>query len=157
SLEDVMHPRLRVVGCAVALLAIWPASAHAQKSVSDVLGRPATPEGEPKSYLEELMLYSYIENSYVANLRDAGRRGVNELRLYDHAGGCRFNAAERSVKKGPSGGYRFGYGAVTTAGLDSQKNHSLGIFRDADDGAPLSRNTERFDLPEAYVSYLVPL
>jgi hypothetical protein len=146
-----------VVWCVVALLAIWPTSAHAQKSVSDVLGRPATPEGEPKSYLEELMLYGYIENSYVANLRDAGRGGVNELRFYDHAGGFTFNAAELSLKKDPSETYRFGYGAVITAGLDSQKNHSLGIFRDADDGAPFYRNTEKFDLPEAYVSYLVPL
>src|SRR5262244_918422 len=112
---------------------------------------------QPKSYLEEVMLYSYIENSYVANLRDAGRGGVNELRFYDHAGGYTFNAAELSVKKDPSERYRFGYGAVITAGIDSQKNHSLGIFRDADDGAPFYRNTEKFDLPEAYVSYLVPL
>jgi len=64
---------------------------------------------------------------------------------------------ELSLKKDPSERYRFGYGAVITAGVDSQKNHSLGIFRDADDGAPLYRNTEKFDLPEAYVSYLVPL
>ena len=139
------------------LLLVWPAAAQAQKSVADVLGKDATPEGQPKSYLEELMLYSYIENSYVANLRDAGRGGVNELHFYDHAGGYTFNAVELSVKKDPSERYRFGYGAVITAGLDSQKNHSLGIFRDADDGAPFYRNTEKFDLPEAYVSYLVPL
>jgi len=147
----------RAALCLVIMLGMWPASALAQKSVSEVLGQPATPEGQPKSYLEELMLYSYIENSYVANLRDAGRGGVNELRFYDHAGGYTFNAAELSVKKDPSERYRFGYGAVITAGVDSQKNHSLGIFRDADDGAPLYRNTEKFDLPEAYVSYLVPL
>src|SRR5215470_14031264 len=143
--------------CLAIMLAMCPAAAQAQKSVADVLGQPATPEGQPKSYLEELMLYSYIENSYVANLRDAGRGGVNELRFYDHAGGFTFNAAELSVKKDPSERYRFGYGAVITAGIDSQKNHSLGIFRDADDGAPFYRNTEKFDLPEAYVSYLVPL
>jgi len=143
--------------CLAGLLAISPAPALAQKSVADVLGRPASPEDQPKSYLEELMLYSYIENSYVANLRDAGRGGVNELRFYDHAGGYTFNAAELSLKKDPSERYRLGYGAVITAGIDSQKNHSLGIFRDLDDGAPLFRNTEKFDLPEAYVSYLVPL
>jgi hypothetical protein len=148
----------RIVAWAVVLLAVWPASAHAQKSVAEVLGQPATAEGQPKSYLEELMLYSYIENSYVANLRDpAGRGGVNELRFYDHAGGYTFNAAELSVKKDPSERYPFGYGAVITAGIDSQKNHSLGIFRDADDGAPFYSNTEKFDLPEAYVSYLVPI
>ena len=138
-------------------MAVCPASAHAQTSVADVLGRPATPEGEPKSYLEELILFSYIENSYVANLRDAGRGGVNELRFYDHAGGYTFNAAELSVKKDPSERYRLGYGVVITAGIDSQKNHSLGIFRDLDDGPPLYRNTEKFDLPEAYASYLIPL
>jgi len=70
----------RAALCLVIMLGMWPASALAQKSVSEVLGQPATPEGQPKSYLEELMLYSYIENSYVANLRDAGRGGVNELR-----------------------------------------------------------------------------
>ena len=152
-----MMGRSRTVLCLAGLLAICPAPALAQKSVADVLSRPATPEGEPKSYLEELMLYSYIENSYVANLRDAGRGGVNELRFYDHAGGYTFNAGELSLKKDPSERYRLGYGAVITAGLDSQKNHSLGIFRDADDGAPFYRNTEKFDLPEAYVSYLVPI
>jgi putative OmpL-like beta-barrel porin-2 len=156
-LEDATIRCLRAVWCVVLLSGIWPASAHAQKSVADVLERPASPEGQPKNYLEELMLYSYIENSYVANLRDAGRGGVNELRFYDHAGGYTLNAAELSVKKDPSERYRFGYGAVITAGIDSQKNHSLGIFRDADDGAPFYRNTEKFDLPEAYVSYLVPL
>jgi len=28
--------------------------------VADLLGRPATPEGEAKTYLEDLMLYSYL-------------------------------------------------------------------------------------------------
>ncbi len=46
---------------------------------------------------------------------------------------------------------------VLTAGLDSQKNHSLGIFRDGDDQSPLFRNTAKLDLPEAYASFLVPV
>src|SRR5262245_33764525 len=100
----------RIAAWVVVLMAAWPASALAQKSVADVLGKPATPEGQPKTYLEELMLYSYIENSYVANLRDAGRGGVNELRFYDHAGGYTFNAAELSVKKDPSERYPFEIG-----------------------------------------------
>src|SRR5262249_36317877 len=104
----------RAALCLALMLAICPVAAHAQKSVAEVLGQPATPDGQRKSYLEELMLYSYIENSYVANLRDAGRGGVNELRFYDHAGGFTFNAAELSVKKDPSERYRFGYGAVIT-------------------------------------------
>src|SRR5215813_3744801 len=147
----------RIAAWVVVLVAACPASAFAQKSVSEVLGRPPAPEGQPKSYLEELMLYSYVENSFAWNTGRVGRGDVNELRFYDHAGGYTFNAAELSVKKDPSERYPFGYGAVITAGIDSQKNHSLGIFRDADDGAPLYRNTEKFDLPEAYVSYLVPL
>ena len=48
-------------------------------------------------------------------------------------------------------------GVVLTAGQDSQKNHSLGIFRDRDDGAPFYRNTERVDFPEIYGSCLIPL
>src|SRR5439155_4309138 len=53
--------------------------------------------------------------------------------------------------------YHLGYGVVLTAGVDSQKNHSLGIFRDRDDQGPFFRNTEKIDLPEAYASYLVPM
>ena len=141
----------------VLLCGLAPAVAAAQQSVADLLGRPATPEGETKTYLEELMLYGYLENSFVWNMRTAGRGDVNELRFYDHDNGYTFNAAELSLKKDPSERHRLGYGVVVTAGLDSQKNHSLGIFRDRDDQAPLFRNTEKFDLPEAYASFLVPV
>ena len=141
----------------VAMLAAGPGTAFAQKSVNEVLGRPAAPEGEPKSYLEEVVLFSYVEASYVWNVGQTGRGNVNELRFYDHDAGFTFNAGEFSIKKDPSERYRLGYGVVVTAGLDSQKNHSLGIFRDIDDQAPLYRNTPQFDLPEAYASYLVPL
>jgi hypothetical protein len=141
----------------VMLVALTPASARADKSVAELLGQPAAAEGQPRRYLEELMLYGYIEHSEVVNLGRTGRGNVNELRFYDHSNGFTFNAAELSIKKDPSEWYRLGYGAVITAGIDSQKNHSLGIFRDRDDGAPLYSNTEKFDLPEAYASYLVPL
>jgi len=152
-----MIRRWRLLLCATALAAACPSVAVAQASLGDVLGRPATPEGQPKSYLEEVMLYSYIENSFVGNLGRTGRGDVNELRFYDHDNNYTFNAAELSVKKDPSQRYRLGYGVVVTAGLDSQKNHSLGIFRDSDDGAPFYRNTPKYDLPEAYASYLVPV
>jgi hypothetical protein len=143
--------------CAVALFALWPGAAVAQKSVAEVVGQAATPEGQPKSYLEELMLFSYVENSYVVKFGKAGHGDIDELRFYDHDTGYTFNAAEVSVKKDPSERYRLGYGVVLTAGIDSQKNHSLGIFRDRDDSPPLYRNTERVDLPEMYASYLLPL
>ncbi len=146
-----------LVLCALLVVIGSPVTAVAQKSVADVLGRPATPEGEAKSYLEELMLFSYVENSYVVNFGTPGRGDVNNLRFYDHDAGYTFNAAELSVKKDPSERYRLGYGAVITAGIDSQKNHSLGIFRDADDQGPFFRNTAKYDLAEAYASYLVPL
>src|SRR6266513_2019558 len=87
---------------AVVLLGGFPESASAQRSVAEVLGRTPAPEGQPKSYLEEIMLYSYIESSYVANLGRTGRGDVNELRFYDHDNGWTFNAAELSVKKDPS-------------------------------------------------------
>jgi len=147
----------RIVCCAVLLLATVPASAFAQKSVADVLGRPATPDGQPKTYLEELMLFGYLENSYVWNLGKPGHGDVNELRFYDHDNEYTFNAIELSVKKDPSERYRLGYGVVVTGGVDSQKNHSLGIFRDRDDQSPLFRNTDKVDLPEAYASYVVPV
>lgn len=152
-----MTRRLTLALCAFAVVAVLPGTALAQKSLADVLGRPATAEGQPKKYLEEIMLFSYVENSYVWNLGRTGRGGVNELRFYDHDNGYTFNAAELSVKKDPSERYRLGWDVVVTAGIDSQKNHSLGIFRDLDDSPPLFRNTEKFDLSEAYVAYLVPL
>jgi len=153
----LIRPRAALLGFLGLILLVTPGSLQAQQSVADLLGRPPAPEGQPKSYLEELMLYSYIENSFAWNTGRVGRGDVNELRFYDHDNGYTFNTAELSVKKDPSERYRLGYGVVITAGLDSQKNHSLGIFRDADDQAPLFRNTRKFDLPEAYASYLVPV
>jgi Putative beta-barrel porin-2, OmpL-like. bbp2 len=80
----------------------------------------------------------------------------DELRLYDYDEGFTFNMAEFSIKKDPSDRYPFGFGLVLTAGKDAQKNHSLGIFRDADDAFPF-RNTRPYDLPEAYLSLKIPL
>jgi len=113
-------------------------------------------EEKPKTFWEEQKLFAYIENSFTANLSGSGRGGVNELRYYDYHEGYTFNVAEFSIKKDPSEKYPFGYGLVVTAGIDSQKNHSFGIFRDETDAFPF-RNTEKFDLEEAYVSGLVPL
>ena len=88
---------------------------------------PKEPE-KPKTYWEEHKLFAYIENSYTFNLTGAGRGGTNELRYYDFDEGYTFNMAEFSIKKDPSEKYWWGYGLVVTAGLDGQKNHSLGIF-----------------------------
>src|SRR5262249_57734757 len=60
-LEDLMVRCGRAVLCVVLLLAAWPPGALAQKSVAEVLGGPATPEGQPKSYLTHRRPYSYIE------------------------------------------------------------------------------------------------
>src|SRR5205807_1682751 len=68
--------------------------------------------------------------------------------------GFSFNMAEFSVKRDPSDKYPFGFGVVITGGEDTQKNHSVGIFRDLQD-AP--RQTKQVDLQEAYLSYKVPL
>jgi hypothetical protein len=121
------------------------------------LAQTPTPEPEkPKTFWEEQKLFAYIENSFTANLSGSGRGGVNELRFYDYHEGYTFNVAEFSVKKDPSERYPFGYGLVVTAGIDSQKNHSYGIFRDERDVFPF-RNTEKFDLQEAYLSGTVPV
>jgi hypothetical protein len=113
-------------------------------------------EEKPKTFWDENQLFAYIENSFTANLSGSGRGGVNELRQYDYHEGYTFNIAEFSIKKDPSERYPFGYGLTVTAGIDSQKNHSYGIFRDEDDAFPF-RNTEKFDLQQAYVSELVPV
>ena len=126
-------------------LVVWPGAAPAPASAQ-----------EPKSFWEEHKLFSYIENSATFNLTGSGRGGVNELRVYDDHEGYTFNVAEWSLKKDPSERYPFGYSLVLTVGIDSQKNHSIGIFRDEDDAFPF-RNTAKFDLQEAYVSGLVAL
>src|SRR5262244_764968 len=146
---------LLVCSLVAALCATSPAAA--QRSVADLLGREATPEGQPKKLLEEILLWGYLENSYVINLGTASPHNVNDLRFYDHDADYSWNSLELSVKKDPSELYPWGFGVVTTAGMDSQKNHSLGIFRDLDDGAPYYRNTAKYDLVEAYGSALLPL
>ena len=113
-------------------------------------------EEKPKTFWDENKLFAYIENSFTSNLTGSGRGGVNELRFYDYHEGYTFNAAEFSIKKDPSEKYPFGYGLVITAGIDSQKNHSFGIFRDEQDAFPF-RNTEKFDLLEGYVSGQIPI
>ena len=150
-----MKTSLALALCALALCAAG--SASAQTSVSDLLGREAAKDGQPKALLEEITLYGYLENSYVINLRHASPHNVNDLRFYDHDADYSWNALELSVKKDPSERYPWGFGVVTTAGMDSQKNHSLGIFRDLDDGPPYYRNTAKYDLAEAYGSVLLPL
>jgi len=134
------------------VIAAAPTGASAQTA-------PAAPD-KPKTLWEEHVLFAYIENSYVWNLGKTGRggsgHGVNELRFYDFDAGYTFNIAEFSLKKDPSERYPFGYGLVVTAGIDSQKNHAIGIFRDGDDTFPF-RNTETFDLEEAYASWKFPV
>ena len=140
---------------ATALVVLTASAAPAQQP-------EAKPEEKPKTLLEEIALFGYVEASYVGNLghtsADSGgltsSRQVNTLRLYDSDEGFTFNMAEFSVKKDPSDKYPFGFGVVITDGEDAQKNHSVGIFRDLQD-AP--RQTKQVDLQEAYVSYKVPL
>jgi hypothetical protein len=147
--------RMRIV-LGLALVLAFPGAALAQRSVADLLGRTATPEGQPKTYLEEVMLFGYVENSYVWNMGKVGRDGVTELRYYDFDEGYSFNMAELGIKKEPSDRYRLGYGLVLTGGLDAQKNHAIGIFRDDNDTFAF-RNTTKVDLQEAYASYRFPL
>jgi hypothetical protein len=140
---------VRATAAALAALAILAASTALAQT-------PAKPEDRPKTLLEEIAFSAYVENSYVWNLGHTGRDDVNELRIYDFDAGYSFNMAELAVKKEPSDRYPFGFGLVLTAGLDAQKNHAIGIFRDDDDAFPF-RNTKKFDLQEAYGSYRIPV
>jgi hypothetical protein len=145
----------RILAAVAALVVLTTSPVWSQQPPAP----PATetkPEEKPKTFWEENLLFAYIENSYVWNLGHTGRGDVNELRLYDFDAGYSFNVAEFSIKKDPSERYPFGYGLVVTGGLDAQKNHAIGIFRDGDDVFPF-RNTDKFDLQEAYGSYKIPL
>jgi hypothetical protein len=116
----------------------------------------AKPPEKPKTFLDEVTLFAYLENSYVGNLRGAGRGNVNELRLYDFEADYTFNQAEFSIKKDPSDAYPFGFGLSVTGGEDSRKNHALGIFRGDTDVFP-NKDTVPIDLLEAYGSYKFPV
>src|SRR5438093_13488064 len=91
------------------------------------------PAEKPKTLLEEIVLFSYIENSVVFNLNGNGRGNHNELRLYDFDGGYTFNMAEFSAQKHPSERYPFGCGVGLTAGQAAHDNHALGNCRGSDD------------------------
>ncbi|HKZ08937.1 MAG TPA: outer membrane beta-barrel protein [Methylomirabilota bacterium] len=139
----------------VALLPL-PAGAQAPAASPPAAAAPADGEKKPPTLRDEIRLFSYLEASYTWNVRGAGRGGVNELRVYDYDEGFTFNMAELSIKKDPSEAYPFGFGLVLTAGMDAQKNHSLGIFRDDNDAFPF-RNTPGFDIQEAYVGIRIPV
>jgi len=143
-----MLGRLLVAALFVLLNGAVPAWAQAPA--------PEKKEEKPKTIWEETNLFAYIENSATFNLTGAGRGGTNELRFYDYDEGYTFNIAEFSIKKDPSEKYPFGYGLVVTSGIDSQKNHSLGIFRSEEDSFAF-RNTKKFDFQEMYLSATVPL
>jgi len=118
--------------------------------------KPKEEEKKPPTLWEEIKPRAYIENSYVFNLTGAGRDATNELRVFDLDEGWTFNNAQFNIGKDPSEKYPFGFGLQIMAGLDAQKVHALGIFRDRDDAAPF-RNTAKYDLQEAFLSYQVPL
>lgn len=143
-----MLGRLLVAALVVAVSSAGPVWAQAPA--------PEKKEEKPKTIWEETNLFAYIENSATFNLTGAGRGGTNELRFYDYDEGYTFNIAEFSIKKDPSEKYPFGYGLVVTSGIDSQKNHSLGIFRSEEDSFAF-RNTKKFDFQEMYLSAKVPL
>ncbi len=143
-----------VLGPAASADAQWlvqtPAPTPAPAKPED---KPAEKAAEkPKTLWEEITLFAYVENSYVWNLGHTGRDDVNELRLYDFDAGYSFNMAEFSIKKDPTDLRPWGFGLVVTGGLDAQKNHAIGIFRDDNDAFPF-RNTTKVDLQEAYGSY----
>ena len=74
---------------------------------------------------------------------DLKRRFGGLERLYGLDGAANIRAAHVAV--------------VGIGGVDSQKNHSLGIFRGKDDQGPLFRNTPQIDFPEVYASYLLAI
>src|SRR5262245_47091861 len=127
-----------------------------------VRGQPEPPK--PKALWDEFKLFSYIEMAATFNL-NGGSEGVpgststgwtNTLRYYDIYQGYTFNMAEFSIKRDPDELFPFGMGLVLTAGMDAQKNHSIGILRSDTDAFPF-RNTPWFDIQEAYISGRIPI
>jgi hypothetical protein len=130
-----MIPRWRqglaawLLGAAVA--GAGPASAQTQAPAA-----PAEAKKDEKAptLWDEFRLFSYIEIGGTINLHGKSK-GVpgstssgdtNLLRLYDLDEGFTFNVAEFSIKRDPNEAFPFGMGLVLTAGIDPQKNHSVG-------------------------------
>jgi hypothetical protein len=136
-----------------------PAPAPAAPSESKV-----EEEKKPATLWDEFKLFSYVEMGGTINLhgKSQGVPGstssgdTNLLRFYALNEGYTFNMGEFSIKRDPNEAFPFGMGLVLTAGLDAQKNHSLGILRDDDDVFPF-RNTPKYDVQEAYVSARIPV
>src|SRR5688572_12536665 len=142
---------------AATLLAVTATVASAQTGPTPAPeSKVVKPEERPKTLLEEINFFAYVENSYVWNLRGASRHDVNELRFYDFDTGYTFNMAEFSIKKDPSDRYPFGFGLVLTGGQDAQKNHAIGLFRSEQDAFPFE-DTPHVDIQEAYLSYKIPV
>lgn len=137
---------IRPLVVATALLGLAATGALAQDK----------PAEKPKTFWDEVNLFAYIENSFVGNLRGAGRGNVNELRLYDFKADYTFNMAEFKISKDPSDTRPWGFGLSVTGGEDARKNHALGIFRGDDDVFPY-KDTVPIDLQEAYGMYRFPL
>src|SRR5262249_36377216 len=81
---------------------------------------------------------------------------TNEERFYDIDQGYTFNVAEFSIRRDPDEKFPLGMGLVLTAGQDSEKNHSIGIFRSESDTFPFT-NTSWFDIQEVYLSARAPI
>jgi hypothetical protein len=79
---------------ALLLVAALLALAAPSASAAD----PAEEEKKPATFLDEVSLFAYLEQSFTFNLGGAGRGGVNELRVYDYDEDYTFNMAEFAMK-----------------------------------------------------------
>lgn len=150
---------------AMALGSVGPAWAQTPPATpTPPAAAEAKEEAKPKTFWEEFKLFSYIEMGATFNVK-GGSKGVpgstagdwtNTLRSYDIDQGYTFNMAEFSIKRDPDEAFPFGMGVVLAAGMDAQKNHSIGLLRENDDVFPF-RNTPWFDPQEVYVSGRVPI
>ena len=169
---------LRTIGGAAAVFVmVWgaPDLGWAQAAAPSPAAPPATEEKKPdeaatpeekkpKTLWDEFKLFSYVEMGSTFNLH-GGSIGIpgstasgatNLQREYDIYQNYTFNIAEFSIKRDPDEAFPFGEGLVLTAGEDSKKNHSIGIFRSESDTFPFN-NTPWFDVEESYVSGRVPI
>ena len=119
-------------------------------------------EAKPKTLWDEFKLFSYVEMGATFNL-NGGSKGVpGATSSYERAAllrlrrGLHVQHGGVQHQEGPDGEVPVRVGLVLTAGLDAQKNHSIGILRDDDDAFPF-RNTPWFDLQEAYISGRIPI
>ncbi len=140
------YVRRTIIIVSVLAVFIW--------STASAFAEDAKPAGTSLDDIKRLLgLSIYLQGGYTYNFKDPSS-GENELRLFDHkANSFTFDLAQLLfTRDAPMGGV--GYRLKLSAGETAKFIHSTGLgIKSGQD----PKDTDAFDLTEAYIDYLAPL